>query len=203
MSVSGGPEVTSARERVVVVGSYPPIPVPGAAASLVEVRRAWAGGADATAVAPRLSAAHLTVPVAGVLAGRRLANVGRVTGARRLVLVVEEGYPFSLPGWPGQAVTAALLIRAFRSFDHVRLVRAGRTGVHPAVWSRLVAAANDVVDVDPPAGAPGVTPLGPPEETPAERTRRLARGGVRRVLGANEPAVRARLAGVRSRLRRP
>jgi hypothetical protein len=188
--------------RVVVVGSYAPIPVPGAAASRAEVQRAWADGSEVTVVAPRLCAAHVTVPVAGLLAGRRLANVGRVTGSRRLVLVVEEGYPFSRPTPFLQAVTAILLIRAFRSFDHVRLVRAGAVGLTPAVWSRLARAASETVDVEAPSAAPGVTPLGPPEEPPAVRARRMARSAATRVLGSRAPAVRARLGRYRRRLRR-
>ena len=111
-----------------IVGSYPPIPVAGAPVTLAEVRRAWAAGEDVRVVSPRLSAAHLTVPVAGLLAGRRLDNVRRVTGAERLVLVMEDGFP--LPSGPQalQLATVVLLVPALRRFRHVRLVRVRPAG---------------------------------------------------------------------------
>jgi hypothetical protein len=176
-------------ETVLVVGSYPPVPVPGSIAAVAEVRRAWAEGNEVVVAAPRLGAAHLTVPVAGALAGRRLANVGRVTGARRLVLVVEDGYPFSQPALPLQAMTAAALIWAFRSFDQVRLVRVSGGGPSPVLWKRLAAAADETDDVEGGPPAPGVTPLGPPEQTPGERAKSL----INRLLGGRGPAIRARL----------
>ncbi len=92
----------STRPRVLVVGSYPPIPLPAAAATMAAVQRAWADGDEVTVASPRLSAAHLAVPVVGLLAGRRLGNLHRHTGASRLVMVLEPGLPVpSLP--PGQS----------------------------------------------------------------------------------------------------
>jgi hypothetical protein len=166
-----------------IVGSYPPIPVPGARVSLAEVRRAWGRGSEVVVVAPRLCAAHLTVPIAGMIAGRRLANVARVTGARNLVLVVEEGYPFSLPGPVLQRATAEVLARAFAAFDHVRIVRAGKVDLHPAAWARLTAAAHEAVEVPAEPAAEGVTPLGPPEDPPVQRGKRVARRSLQRALG--------------------
>jgi hypothetical protein len=169
-------------ERVVVIGTYPPIPRPAAAATVAAVREAWDSGLDVTVVSPRVSAAHLAVPVAGPLAGRRLTNVGRHTAARRLVLVAEPGMPVPAgPRWL-QLVTAAGLARALRHFDHVTLVRVGDLDLPPS----LTSGAHRIVDVpvgDP--GPPGVTVLGPREVLPRERPRYLA-GKVRR-------AVRARL----------
>jgi hypothetical protein len=176
-------------ETVLVVGSYPPVPVAGSDASVAEVRRAWGEGNEVVVAAPRLGAAHLTVPVAGPLAGRRLVNVGRVTGARRVVLVVEDGFPFSQKAMPLQAMTAAALIWAFRSFDRVRLVRVAGGGPPPLLWKRLVAAADETDDVEGGRTTPGVTPLGPPEQTPGERAKNL----VNRLLGGRGPAIRARL----------
>lgn len=182
---------------VLVVGSYPPIPVPGAGASLEEVRRAWAAGHEVTVAAPRLCASQLVVPVAGLLAGRRLRNLRRVTGIDRLVLVVEDGYPFTRGDLLHQALTAALLLPALRSFGHVRLVRAGQPGVHPAVWGRLQTAADETGSYDRGPAAEGVTPLGPPEQPPSERARAALRTGTARLLGPRAPAVRSRLAALR------
>jgi hypothetical protein len=175
-------EQVGVAERVVVVGTYPPIPRPAAAATVAAVREAWAAGFEVTVVSPRVSAAHLAVPVAGPLAGRRLANVGRHTSARRLVLVIEPGMPVPTgPGWL-RWVTAAGLARALRTFDHVTVVRVGDLDLP----TELTAAADQVVDFPMAAPAPaGVTALGPPEVSPRERPRYLA-GKVRR-------AVRARL----------
>ncbi|MDA8046090.1 MAG: glycosyltransferase [Actinomycetota bacterium] len=198
-----GPGVASALVRpVLVVGSYPPIPVAGASATLAEVRRAWAGGAEVTVVAPRLSAAHLTVPIHGVLAGRRLANVRRVTGADHVVLVLEDGYPFPVGPAPLQMATCMALEHALEGFRHVRVVRAGATSLAPAVWNRLVAAADEVTEVPPGPTAPGVTPLGPPEVTPAERPGQLAEAAARRLLGPRYPVVRARLGSLRRAIHR-
>jgi hypothetical protein len=166
--------------RVVVVGTYPPIPRPAAAATVAAVKEAWAAGLDVTVVSPRVSAAHLAVPVAGPLAGRRLANVGRHTSARRLVLVAEPGTPVpDGPRWR-QWLTAAGLARALRTFDHVTLVRVGDVDLPPA----LTAEADRVVDF--PVEDPGpveVTALGPAEVLPRERPRYLA-GKVRRAVRA-------------------
>jgi hypothetical protein len=187
-----------ARESLLVVGSYPPVPVAGAEATVAEVRRAWAAGDEVTVVSPRLSAAHLAVPISGPLAGRRLDNVRRHTGARRLVMVVERGFP--LPDQPLlQIITAASLAPVLRRFDHVRLVRAGGE-VHPRAWALLAAAAGELAEAPAGPTAPGVTPLGPTEVPLSERPRRLAAGVARRVLGSRAPAVRARLGTVRRRL---
>lgn len=194
---------------VLIVGSYPPIPVAGSPVTVREVRRAWAAGDEVTVVSPRLSAAHLAVPVHGLLAGRRLENVRRHTGAHRVVLVVEPGFP--LPEQPLlQRATAGVLVRALRRFEHVRLVRVGAdgpagvgpAGVGPAAWSRLAEAADEVAEEAGGATAPGVTPLGPPEVTPGERPRQVAGMLGRRLLGRRAPVVRARLGQVRRRLGR-
>lgn len=180
---------------MLVVGSYPPVPVAGAPATLREVRRAWAAGDEVTVVSPRLSAAHLAVPVFGPLAGRRLDHVRRHTGTDRLVLVLEPGFP--LPRSRSlQMATAAVLVPVLRRFEHVRLVRVGEGWVGGRAWGWLSAVADEVaVDVPGPA-APGVTPLGPAEIPWSERPRQLAARAARRVLGDRAPAVRARLAAL-------
>lgn len=182
---------------VLIIGSYPPIPVAGTPVTVDEVRRAWAAGDEVTVVAPRLSAAHLTVPVHGPLAGRRLDHVRRHTGARRLVLVAEPGFP--LPRAAAlQVATAAVLARAMGSFEHVRLVRAGPLdGVSRRAWDLLAAAADEVVSTEAGPTAPAVTPLGPPEVPLSLQPRRLAGVVARRTLGDRAPAVRARLGSLR------
>lgn len=186
---------------VLIVGSYPPIPVAGTPATVEEVRRAWAAGDEVTVVSPRLSAAHLTVPVYGPLAGRRLDNVRRHTGARRLVLVAEPGFPLPLLG-PMQVPSAAALARAMRSFEHVRLVRAGSLGgLTPRAWAMLEAAAHEVVPAEPGPTALGVTPLGPREVPPSQQPRRLAALVARKALGSRAPAVRARLGALGRKVR--
>lgn len=211
-----GPAVSDLVERtsvtrasVLVVGTYPPIPRPAAAASVAEVRRAWAEGLEVTVVSPRLSAAHLTVAIHGMLAGRRLENVRRLTGATRVVLVVEEGYPFSARSAVLERATAEVLARALVRFDQVRVVRVGDLGVSAAAIGRLVAVATEVVDA--PGGVadsevpgygvvPGVTVLGPPEARPSERPRQLVGAMARRLLGPRAPQVRARLGSLRRHL---
>lgn len=186
-------------EALLIVGSYPPIPVAGAAATLSEVRRAWAAGDEVTVVAPRLSAAHLTVPVHGLLAGRRLANVRRVTGTRRLVLVVEDGYPFPTGPPVLQLATWAVLAPALKGFRHVRVVRAGAASLAPAVWARLAAAADEIDEAQPGRTDPGVTALGPAELTWSDRCGRAADRLVSRVLGPHGRAwLGARRRWVRS-----
>lgn len=186
--------------RVLVVGSYPPIPVPGAAASVAEVQRAWAAGYEVTVAAPRLSAAHYALPVAGLVAGRRLANLRRVTRSTRLVLVVEDGFPLSHRSPVLQVATAALLARAMRSFDHVRVVRAGQPNLQPPAWTRLAAVADETVDVAAPPAPPGVTAVGPPEEPPGQLARRIGRVAAQRVLGRRAPAVAGFVRRVRARI---
>lgn len=179
---------------MLVVGSYPPVPVPGAAATAAEVQRTWAAGDEVTVVAPRLSASHLTVAVHGLLAGRRLANVRRVTGTDRLVLVLEDGYP--LPSRPllYQLASAAVLARALRAFDYVRLVQVGTAGLHPVTTRLLRRAVDDYAAAAAGPAAAGVTPLGPAEVRLRDRAAVVADRGARRVLGHRAPAAR-RMAG--------
>ncbi|HWE57397.1 MAG TPA: hypothetical protein VG435_17965 [Acidimicrobiales bacterium] len=185
---------------VLIVGSYPPIPVPGAPVTIAEVRRAWAAGDEVVVVSPRLSAAHLAVPVAGLLAGRRLANVARVAGADRVVLVVERGFPFLGRSRAEDIVTAELLARALRRFAGSRLVVAGPDAAPAAALARLRPAVAEVAQVDAGPAIPGVTVLGPPEVRPAEQPRRVAGLVARRLLGARAPVIRARLVGAKHRL---
>jgi hypothetical protein len=188
----------SGNERVLVVGSYPPIPLPASDAALAAVRRSWDEGHEVTVASPRSSAAHLEVPVVGPLAGHRLDNVRRVTQASRLILVVEDGVPIPKGPRPAQRLCAGELARSMRRFDHVTVVLVGTPAVAPAALRKLRAAADEVVEHPVSAPAPfGVTPAGPVEHSVAERTRALTLAAGRKVLGPRAPAVRARLAGLR------
>lgn len=182
---------------MLVVGSYPPVPVPGAPVTLAQVRREWAADRDVTVVSPRLSAAHLAVPVAGPLAGRRLDNVRRLTGADHLVLVVEDGFPVPAGPAPLQLATVALLEPALRRFGHVRIVRVGSPVIAAPAWERLRRVAAEVESAEGGPAAAGVTVLGPSEAPPGGLPARVAAAVARRALGSRAPAARAALVRAR------
>ena len=194
-------------DPVVVVGSYPPIPLPAAAATLDEAERARSGGGAVTVVSPRLSAADLAVPAAGALSGRRLANVRRYTGADHLILVAERGFPIPDGSPPRQLAAALSLRQGLGRYRRVRLVLVGPPG-WPAWLRRLVtSAADEVAEVRAAPAIAGLTPLGPPEvewrERPRLVARRLAGRGARLVFGERAPSVRVRLGALRRRLSAP
>lgn len=191
--------------QVLVVGSYPPIPIPAAAATLDAVRRAWAAGDEVTVVSPRVSAAHLSVPVVGVLAGRRLGNLRRHTGASHAVVVMERGFPIPATAGRGVAIrvvqwqTVHGMLQAFAGFEHVTLVRVGSLDVGGRAQRRLTQAATEVIDqeVGFGTGAGGVTALGPVETLPRERPRQIAGMVGRRLLGRHAGRFRTLLASAR------
>jgi hypothetical protein len=172
-----------------VAGSYPPIPVPAADSTVDAVRRALDEGHEVTVVAPRPSAAHYAVPLVGVLAGRRLGRLRRMTGTERLVFVVETSVPFDPPGHSGRlfrvraSATAHLLARAFGQFEHSTLILAGDTFAPDDAMRILESAADEVIE-DRRSGQapPGVTTRGPVELRARDRARRLV-GGILRRLG--------------------
>ena len=171
-------------DRMLVVGTYPPIPLPSAQASLAAVQEGWDGGYEVTAVSPRWSAAHLMVPIAGPLAGRRLENTRRLTSATRVVLVAEPGCPIPMSGWAARWLTLRGLHRALARFEHVTLIRIGDLGLPTGLDQRLAATAHEVRDQpDDGSGVPGVTPLGPPEVEARDRPRLLAVAVARQLLG--------------------
>lgn len=186
---------------VLVVGSFPPIPLPAAAASVEAVRRAWEEGFEVVVSSPRLSAADLAVPIHGPLAGLRLERVRRITGSARLVLVIEPGFPVAAGPLPAQWATTYGLARIMRRFEHVTVFRVGRPTGSERVWSPVLAAAHEIVDRPGGAAPEGVTPLGPPETNPSEVPGELAGKLARRVLGSRTAVVRRRLGIIRRRLR--
>lgn len=185
--------------RVLVVGSYPPIPLPAATATVEAVRNAWADGDEVTVASPRPSAAHLAVPIAGVRAGRRLASLRRDTSACRAVIVVEQGFPVPVTERGGLAVrliqgqTVRGLVRAFAGFERVTLVLVGALGVPHRVEAGLKGAAHEVIEYPGGDRPPGVTPLGPQETRLQERPQQLLGSIARRTLGPYAGPVRARV----------
>lgn len=181
-----------------VVGSYPPIPVPSAAATLDAVRRELEGGREVKIVSPRPSAAHYSIPVTGLLAGRRLTRARVLSGCGRLVFCLEPGVPFDPPDRRttvsrlADVPVAISLARAIRRFEHSTLIITGETGAGAKAVSLLRDAVDEVIeDCRPGAPPSGVTVRGPKEVTQLGRVRRLAGKAARRVLGA-EGASRLR-----------
>ena len=175
---------------VLVAGSYPPIPVPSAAATVDAVRREVGAGHRVKVLSPRPSAAHYSIPLTGLLAGRRLARAKALSGCNRLVFCVEPGVPFSPPGRSNvirrisAVVEATILARAMRHFEHTTLVMSGETGAPARALSLLRSAADEVIEDRRDGSAPrGVTVRGPKELTQSDRARRLAGKAARRVLG--------------------
>jgi hypothetical protein len=93
--------VPSGPRTCLVVGSYPPVPGPAAAATVAAVRRAWASGHEVVVVSPRPSAAQLVMAAAGADVGRALSRLrpvvaagpGSCHGGRQVVLCLEPGWP--------------------------------------------------------------------------------------------------------------
>jgi hypothetical protein len=178
-----------------VVGSYPPVPLPSVEATLSAVQRAWDAGFEVMVASPRSGAADLAVPVVGFLAGHRLENLRKATGASHLVLVVEEGAP--VPAWPApcQRICAGEVARAMRRFAHVTLVSTRPPSLDLAAFAKLRAAADEVL-VEPvdPVHPSGVTVTGPTEVSVRDRSRHLVGVAARKLLGPRAPAVRSRVA---------
>jgi hypothetical protein len=191
---------------VLVIGSYPPVPTAGAPVTVAAALQLWREGARPHIVAPRASAAPLTVAVTGVLAGRRIDNLRRVTGAEDLVLCAERDLPIPAGGYPAlllplvQQVTVRRVCQALDRFDHVTLIACGDHRIPAAIWARLVFAADTVIDRSDATGTAGVTTLGPPEPRPAAAARRAA-AFAPRILGRHTPRVRAVAAAVARRVR--
>ena len=202
--------------RCLVVGSYPPVPGPAAAATVAAVRRAWADGLDVVVASPRPSAAPCVLRAAGGRgAGREIARLGRRHACERVVLCLEPGWPRS--GRAGRAIGP--LAAALSSFRHAEVVVTGDIGVGRRLWAPLWGAAEVVtagseevgaslraagarhVNVCAPyegarrrAPAPvAVSPLEPGELLLRVRGRRVLGALARKALGRREPAVRAYL----------
>ena len=168
--------------RCLVVGSYPPVPGPAAAATVAAVRRAWAAGRDVVVVSPRPSAAPFVLRATGARGiAREVARLGRRHDCDRVVLCLE-------PGWPlrGSAERAARsLAAALSSFQHAEVVvtgtasEVGVTGVTGTDWHHLAplwgaaesltAGSEEVGALLRAAGAPSVNVRDPYERARAHR----------------------------------
>ncbi len=204
----GEPErpVTVGRPAILVLGSYPPVPANGTPVTRQVVQRLQDAGEDPVVASYRVSAALLHARVAGLLAGRRLARLRQVTGASRVVVVVERDAPLpvtGVPAWlrtPAQRLAARGLAAELCRFSHVALVVAGDPGADPRAWRELVAAADEISRVEGDRD-PLVGPLGPSELTLARLPRSLLGAAARRLLGPAAPEVRAALSGMLRALR--
>ncbi len=195
---------------VLVIGSYPPVPTTGTPVTVGVVAALRAAGAEPVVASYRVSAAPLHSRVAGPLAARRLANLRRLTGASRVVVVVERGAPLPSGRVPAplrphlQRLVARSLSRELAAASHVTLVVAGDPGIEPRAWEVLAGAADELRREEGDR-APLVGPLGPPDRS-AYRPARLARRAVHsllgRLLGPAAPRAVAALAGMSRSLRR-
>ena len=201
-----------------MLGSYPPVPGPAAAATVAAVRRAWAAGQDVVVVSPRPSAAPFVLRAAGARGvAREMLRLGRRHACDRVVLCIE-------PGWPVRGRTgggARSLAAALSSFRHAEVVATGEVGGDWGLLARLWGAAElltagseELAASLRAAGAPSVracepyegarerpSPFSPGTVSPLEhgelllraRARRLLGRMARKVLGRRAPAVRAQL----------
>jgi hypothetical protein len=125
--------------RVLVVGSYPPVPGAPAAATVAAVRRAWDDCAEVVVVSPRPSAAPFVVPVAGPALGRELAKLRPAHACNEVVLCLEPGWPFAgnVRAGSSAARTARALAQALSGFERAELVVTGELGIAPEVLALL------------------------------------------------------------------
>ncbi len=150
--------------RVLVAGSYPPVPGAASAATLAAVRRALADGNQVEVVSPRPSAAHRTARIKGARAGWVLAQEGRRARTPALVLSIERGMPISPRAGPARRRSQALLLAwGFKAFMHVTLVVAD--GVMDAATLRVLCrSAHEVVVPDERGRLAMIHDLGLPAE---------------------------------------
>lgn len=111
--------------KALVFGPYPPLPGPGAAATLASVRRLLAEGLDVTVVSPRPSGAHHHADPGRSMGALRLARW--VLSAGRVVLHLDPGV--LLGAWegrrlpPGRLAVGTALCRAGDVEIHLEPIR--------------------------------------------------------------------------------
>ena len=157
--------------RVLVAGSYPPVPGPAAQVTLAEVRRILAEGDEVEVVSPRTSAAHHVGTLWGLRAPTTLARLRRRGRFDRLVFCLEPTVPFDVGvsrrrlGLEVRALGASL-----GRFAAVELLVPPSLVDHEGV-ARLARARNVTVRHWPLAEdpVPGVTAHGPPRWVRGER----------------------------------
>jgi hypothetical protein len=133
--------------EILVIGSFPPVAGPAAAASLDAMRRAWDSGDEVVTASLRAGAADLVARVAGPAAGWYLERARKAAGeVPRLVLGLEPGQ-LSADTPAGGArkvlemaksvVSVMGLVRALDRFDQVTVLLAGPLGL-PAPLLKLL-----------------------------------------------------------------
>jgi hypothetical protein len=132
--------------RVLVAGSYPPVPGPASAATVAAVRREWDDGNEVTVVSPRPSAAHLHGRLQGTRAPWELERLRRRLHAPEIVLCLENGVPFA----PSRSVryqhrTAVLLACVLRHFQRVTLVISADFNVDADVMEPVLREVGEIV----------------------------------------------------------
>jgi len=132
--------------RVLVAGSYPPVPGGASSATLAAARRELSDGAEVVVVSPRPSAAHFHFTMSGARAALMLYLLGRRVRADELVLCMEPGVPFR-PGVSGvrARLEAALLEVSLRRFRRVSLIVCGELAVDANVLRGLWSVAQEIV----------------------------------------------------------
>ena len=145
------------RREAVVFGPYPPVPGPASEATLDDVRRLLAEGADVRVISPERSAAHEDADLRRPAGAIRFAR--RAIGADRLVLHLDAGLLTSKANsceLPARLVVGAALRSSRSSTVHVPAAVS-----LPAAWSRTLAAADEIVAGDEDRVV--VAESGPPE----------------------------------------
>ncbi|HUC36047.1 MAG TPA: hypothetical protein VMR97_02865 [Acidimicrobiales bacterium] len=199
--------MSNQQSKVVVAGSYPPVPGRAAAATLAAVGRTLARSEGVVVVSPRPSAAHLHASMTGIGAARTLWRLGSSTGADQVVLCLEEGVPFPGGSRPWRTRAEASLVRAaLRRYRKVTLLLGSRPDLVAFELRCLRRAAHEVVVASEEERALVAEVAGVPEALVAvEVLPAHARGGIREPatlvtpLGPREtdPRERDRLLAVR------
>ncbi|MHB1533283.1 MAG: hypothetical protein ACYC1D_01465 [Acidimicrobiales bacterium] len=129
---------------MLLFGSFPPVPGPATDATVAAARAAWSDAAGVTTLAARAGAAEGVCRLIGPLAGLRLEQARRRSGADRFVLILDSGVPFVAVRYGTRALqalvawgTALGLAVALRRFAEVAVVLAVDPGVTPAPLRRL------------------------------------------------------------------
>ena len=198
------------RRTAVVFGPYPPTPGPASGSTLGDVRRLLADGVDVRVVSPTPSAAHHDADLRRPVGVVRFAR--EALGTERLVVHL-DGELLASSAHRGELPARLAVAAALRSAGHSTVHLPSAVAV-PAAWSRVLAAADEVVEgagqaaggaedlaweraVEAAAGEPALRPDWelPPEPTRDEveaqiRRRAAERRADRRAAGTEQAAVR-------------
>jgi hypothetical protein len=125
-----------------VFGPYPPTPGPESGATLGEVRRLLAGGVDVRVVSPAPSAAHHDADLRRPVGAARFAR--EALGAEQLILHL-DGALLTSSAHRDELPARLAVAAALRSAGYSTVHLPAATAV-PAAWSRVLAAADEVVE---------------------------------------------------------